>query len=113
MRCLGCPEAEPKEAKKLWRKLMLCVEHHAMAEKAERELVIARDQAHERSLQWLEQHVMRGGLDAGGTGLEELETGGRREVETTGEARALPSGSSSDRVAEECASPGDDTSTGE
>jgi hypothetical protein len=42
-----------------------------MATQAERELEKARDQAHTRSLQWLEQHIMQGGLHRGGSGTEQ------------------------------------------
>lgn len=41
-----------------------------MATQAERQLEKARDQAHERSMQWLEQHIMKGGLHRGGPGTE-------------------------------------------
>lgn len=72
MRCLGCPEDRQHDGQKLtlFHKLLLCSGCHAMATQAERQLEKARDQAHERSMQWLEQHIMKGGLHRGGPGTE-------------------------------------------
>lgn len=71
MRCLGCV-APSSDGKKIWRKMLLCGPCHALATKAEAELNRAAETAKERSLQWLEQHVMAGGLHRGGTGLEDI-----------------------------------------
>lgn len=70
MRCLGCPEDKQHDGQRLtvFHKLLLCAGCRAMATQAERELEKARDQAHQRSLQWLEQHIMSGGLHKGGSG---------------------------------------------
>lgn len=72
MRCLGCPEAQQHDGQKLtlFHKLLLCAACHKMATKAEQDLIRARDQAHARSMLWLEQHIMQGGLHKGGSGTE-------------------------------------------
>jgi ABC-type nitrate/sulfonate/bicarbonate transport system substrate-binding protein len=49
-------------------KLFLCAGCNALAEKADAELVQANARALEQSRQWLEQHIMSGGLLKGGTG---------------------------------------------
>lgn len=66
MKCLSC-QVELEKAVR-WRALILCSPCCTLAEKADADLKAVLRRSEEQALQWLEQHVMRGGLLKGGSG---------------------------------------------
>lgn len=62
MRCLSC-QAELKAATtRVFRTLVVCLPCHALAESAEIDIRRRIKQAELHALQYLEQHILRGGL---------------------------------------------------
>lgn len=68
MKCMSCQnELKPGETK-IFNTILLCTQCQALAEKAEREVTLHIERARQMAKNWLEQHILRGGLLAGGSG---------------------------------------------
>jgi hypothetical protein len=63
MNCLSCRAPTTSSTAVLWEKrVLLCPVCGALADKAKAELDAAHRRAEAQALQWLEQHILRGGL---------------------------------------------------
>ena len=67
MHCMSCKQ-EMGVSAKIFHKLLLCHGCHEMAEKSEREIVREIEMAKGHAMNWLTDHILRGGLFAGGDG---------------------------------------------
>lgn len=65
MKCLSC-NTEMGHDGKVFNTLLLCSPCYAMAEKAQAEIDVSISRARLLSAQWLEQHILKGGLLRGG-----------------------------------------------
>lgn len=72
MRCLSCQQEVPSPDLKVRNKLLLCPSCDALAEKAELEIDREIERARQFTRNWLEQHILSGGLLRGGTGVEQV-----------------------------------------
>lgn len=73
MQCMSCKVARGTT---FFEHLLLCPSCNALAEKARSEIIASIERTKTLSMQWLEQHVMAGGLLRGGNGnasLDELQ----------------------------------------
>lgn len=70
MRCMSCSVEVGMADAKIFHKLFLCKSCYALAEKSEREIEREIERAKGQSLNWLTEHILRGGLLAGGTGIK-------------------------------------------
>lgn len=68
MRCLSCQQECPSTQLQIFDKLLLCPSCSALAEKADTEIDREISRAREMTRNWLQQHIMRGGLLRGGDG---------------------------------------------
>lgn len=70
MKCMSCGSELNATNTKIFNKILLCTQCHALAEKAEREIVQQIERAKEMSRNWLTQHILQGGLLRGGSGAQ-------------------------------------------
>lgn len=68
MRCMSCREEMDPQATKIWHRIVVCSNCLALAEKAEADVMREINRAKQMAENWLEQHILRGGLLAGGDG---------------------------------------------
>jgi hypothetical protein len=71
MRCLSCDKPLVQSDIKLFHKIVVCGGCNELAEKAEREIEARIEAAKQHSLNWLDQHILSGGLLRGGSGFGE------------------------------------------
>ncbi len=71
MDCMSCHKEMGMNGK-IFRHILICPSCKELADKAEREITREIEQAKEHALNWLETHIMRGGLLAGGSGVDEV-----------------------------------------
>ncbi len=76
MHCMSCKQEMGMEGK-IFQHLLVCPGCKELADKAEREITREIERAKGHALNWLEAHIMRGGLLSGGSG-----TGGPTVAET-------------------------------
>jgi hypothetical protein len=67
---MSCKQPLTTSNTKLFKRILLCSSCQALAEKAEREITQRIEMAKQHSMNWLEQHILKGGLLLGGTGVE-------------------------------------------
>lgn len=72
MKCMSCGE-EAGWAAKVFQHLIVCANCKKMADRAAQEITREIDRAREQALNWLEQHVLEGGLLRGGDGTRPVD----------------------------------------
>jgi hypothetical protein len=80
MRCLSCQQETSQTQLKILNHLLLCGSCHALAEKAQLEIDRELERAKQMTQNWLEQHILRGGLLRGGSGVEGQDVGAGSQV---------------------------------
>jgi hypothetical protein len=102
MKCMSCRQEVQGPDLRRFNHLFLCAPCHEMADKADREIEQTFSRAREMSKNWLETHILQGGLLAGGPGhgVRAAAANGvslpPSEVSGVRSAQALPSPSPSD-----------------
>jgi hypothetical protein len=74
MRCMSC-QTETKDPK-IFNEMFLCHQCHALAGSAEREITKYFDRAKLMAMNWLGQHILKGGLLTGGSGAAAAKNAG-------------------------------------
>jgi hypothetical protein len=68
MKCMSCGQYAAGTDLKRFNHLFVCSFCHELAERAQREIDKVIDQARQGAANWLENHILGGGLRAGGNG---------------------------------------------
>jgi hypothetical protein len=80
MRCMSCQNPMGRKPH-LFQRLLICKTCKEMADKAEREIKAEIAKAEQHAMNWLAEHIMRGGLFAGESGNEQPAGAARRILE--------------------------------
>jgi len=77
MKCMSCRQADLVTGNtKFFGHIVVCLQCHALAEKAEAEINKNIEMAKQHAKNWLEHHVLSGGLVRGGSG-NDVQAAGR------------------------------------
>ena len=76
MKCMSCQNELRPDGTKIFNKILVCSSCYALAEKAEREITQHIERAKVMSMNWLEQHILQGGLLRGGSGDDAAQAAG-------------------------------------
>lgn len=66
MKCLSCHKELSTDNTKIWNRVLVCSSCYDLAEATQRKIDALLSQAKEEAHNWLEQHILKGGL-LGGT----------------------------------------------
>ena len=83
MECLSCSQpTEPASTTMFRGRILMCYGCNELAEKAQKELEVDIKKMELRALEWLEQHILNGGLLTGGDGYQKHKPSARVQPTT-------------------------------
>jgi hypothetical protein len=73
---MSCQNELTAQTTKIFEKILLCTSCQALAEKSKMEIVQTIEKAKDQAMVWLTDHILKGGLLKGGSGIDGAEVGG-------------------------------------